>query len=170
MPNMIELLLRVEGPPAVLRAFLERYCEPARLPRQARVLSLERIVPLGAEATRRQREDAWGCRRDIDGGTSALSCLETGTLYFSLNTPVTLPDLALIQLARLEPDLCLSGAFVEEIVESCGRFRVYADRLGYFDLRGGAPHPRPSRQDPLTRSILAEVLGERAVVEYTGVD
>lgn len=169
MPNMIETLLRIRGTPEKLENLLERYTQATRGLGEGRALSLERIVALGENATREQKEDAWGCRRNLLEGSSDLSTLEDGEVSLRFCTPITLLTVALIELAQLEPELELTGAFIEEIVESCGRFKVAANRLDYFDLRGVFGQSRASRTDPVTRSILAEVMGSEALLEYASV-
>jgi len=175
MANTIRTRLLIRARPLELGHLLSTYTLPDGPGLRNHLLKLERIHPLLGRTD--ERLEHWDCSSDTFDGESDLSRLGEGELVLKFGTAWTFPKRALETLGRLETALEIEGAYIEEFVESCARFRLEfaatpggVRALRFYDARAHWNDlERPTRQDPVTASILREVYGEDALREWTGV-
>jgi len=173
MANTIRTRLLIRARPLELGKLLSTYTLPDGPGLRNHLLKLERIHPLSGRTE--ERLEHWDCSGDTYDGESDLSRLGEGELVLKFSTAWTFPKRAIETLGRLEAALEIEGAYVEEFVESCARFRLETAAPGstralrFYDARTHyKDHQRPTRQDPVTGSVLREVYGEGALQEWTG--
>lgn len=175
MANIIRTRLLIRARPLELGHLLSTYTLPDGPALRNHLLKLERIHPfLGRKE---ERLEHWDCSSDTFDGESDLSRLGEGELILKFSTAWTFPKRVLETLGRLESALEIEGAYIEEFVESCARFRLESAitpgsmrALRFYDARANWKDlERPTRQDPVTGSVLREVCGEDALREWTQV-